>query len=240
MRRFTAVRSEKKKAGSRHTYFYLLLLFIPLQIWFEHSELTLAPFYFTQTKLDEGIPFLKGFAVPYLLWFAFIPYGVVYVGLDSKKDFYKLFLFLFGGMAVSNLAFTVFPNAQNLRPAITCGDPFSSLVKMIYSVDTPTDVCPSMHVINSLAVNAALQHSQKFSANRFRKAATHILTVTICLSTVFIKQHSILDVICAMIVSALFYIPLYTLPARRLKSNCEENAVMSGADEIRIRPETEK
>lgn len=221
--------SEKKQSRPRHTYFYLLLLFIPLQIWFEHSELTLAPVYFTQTNLDKEIPFLKQFAVPYLLWFVFIPYGVVYVGIDSKKDFYKLFLFLFGGMAVSNLAFTVFPNGQNLRPAITSDDPFSILVKMIYSVDTPTDVCPSMHVINSIAVNAALQHSQKFCANRFRKAAAHMLTITICLSTVFIKQHSVLDVICGMIVSALFYVPLYTLPARRLRNSCEENAVKEAA-----------
>ena len=227
--------------SSRYPHFYLLLLLIPIQIWFQYSELTLAPVYFTQTGLDEKIPFLKAFVVPYLLWFAFVPYGVVYIGLHSKKDFYKLFLFLFGGMAVSNLAFTVFPNAQSLRPPLSSDDPFSLLLKMVYFVDTPTDVCPSMHVINSIAVDAALQHSRAFSAGRFRKAAAHILTVLICLSTVFVKQHAVLDVICGAVVSALLYIPLYLLPARRIgsrrRSGRVENAGIQ-AGEIGAKRET--
>ncbi len=229
---------------SCHQYFYLLLLFIPLQIWFEHSELTLSPVYFTQTKLDERIPFIQEFVVPYLLWFIFVPYGVIYVGMNSKKDFYKLFLFLFGGIAVSNLAFIIFPNAQGLRPTISSDDPFSTLVRLIYAVDTPTDVCPSLHVLISIAINAALQHSQTFSESRFRKAAAHTLTILICLSTVFIKQHAVLDVFCAMIVSTFFYIPLYILPARRLKSrhlsNSGKNVVMIRTDEIRTRQEINK
>ena len=90
---------------SQHKYFYLLLLLIPLQIWFQYLELTLIPQYMTQTQFDRKIPFIKEFVIPYLTWFVFVPYGVIYVGLHSKRDFYKLFVFLFGGMAVAPIRF---------------------------------------------------------------------------------------------------------------------------------------
>lgn len=216
---FSGGLSVKKICGflSRHRYLYLLLLFIPMQIWFDYLELTINPQYITSIDFDHKIPFIKEFVVPYLLWFLFVPFGVIYVGAHSKGDFVKLIIFLFGSMAIANIMFTVFPNAQNLRPVIRSDDPFSMLVKKIYLVDTPTNVCPSIHVINSIAVNSALQHSDAFSAKKFRKVFSSVLTILICLSTVFIKQHSILDVVIGIVISALFYIPLYILPIHRMQ-----------------------
>lgn len=203
---------------SEHRHFYLLLLLIPILLWFQFMEHSLTPIYATQIALDGQIPFIPAFVVPYLFWYAFVAYGIVYVGIHSKKDFYKLLFFLGGGMTVANIIFAVFPNAQELRPAVSSGDPFSTLVKFIYSEDTPTDVCPSIHVINAIAVDAALRHSEAFSEKRFGKAASFILTVLICLSTVFIKQHAILDVAGGIMISVLFYIPLYILSARRAEA----------------------
>lgn len=200
---------------SEHRYFYRLLLLVPVLVWFRILEHSLTPVYMTQTALDRQIPFLPVFVVPYLLWFAYIAYGVLYTGIHSKEDFCRLLVFLGGGMTVANLMFGLFPNAQGLRPEITAGDSFSLLVKFIYDTDTPTNVCPSVHVINALAVDAALRHSDAFAKKRFGRAASLIFTALVCLSTVFIKQHAVLDVFCGFAVAALFYIPLYVLPARR-------------------------
>ncbi|WP_334137202.1 phosphatase PAP2 family protein [Muricomes intestini] len=202
----------------QHKHFYLLILLIPIHLWFEYSEQYLTPQYITTIPFDKQIPFVPIFVVPYVLWFAFVPFGVIYVGIHSKEDYCKLFIFLFGGMVIANIIFTVFPNAQDLRPDIGSSDPFSMLVKFIYTVDTPTDVCPSIHVINSIAVNAALQHSQSFSVKQLRKLTAHILTILICLSTMFIKQHAVIDVGIGIIISAVFYISLYILPTHHIKS----------------------
>lgn len=188
------------------------------------------PRYFTQIWLDEKIPFIKEFIIPYLLWFLFVPYGMIYVGLHSRKDFIRLFLFLFGGMAVANLIFSVYPNAQGLRPTITSDDLFSFLVKLLYSIDTPTDVCPSMHVFNSIAVNTALQHSESFSAKKYRKEMASILTILICLSTVFLKQHAVFDGICGIGIAVLFYILLYKLPAYKQQKNGPKNQFIFATD----------
>lgn len=201
----------------RNRHFAILLLMIPLQIWFQYLEINLQPLYMTQTVLDVHIPFIREFVIPYVLWFAYVPFGLIYLGLHSKRDFYKLFLALCGGMAVANVIFSVFPNAQGLRPAIHSDDPFSMLIRFIYATDTPTDVCPSLHVMNTVAVNAALQHSATFSKKRYRKTLSSVFALLVCLSTVFIKQHAAVDVFSGVIVAAAFCIPLYIVPEHGLR-----------------------
>ena len=202
---------------SVHKHFYLLLLLIPILIWFKCLEATLAPQYIIHTALDDRIPFVKEFVIPYLLWFPYIAYGLIYTGIHSRRDFIRLYVFLAGGMAAAYTVYMIFPNAQDLRPVIPQDDLFSRLVKLVYATDTPTNVCPSVHVINSLAVNAALQHSDTFAAKKFGKAASFCLTILICLSTVMIKQHSVLDVFWGIVTAAFFYIPLYVLPDRKAR-----------------------
>lgn len=206
-----------RKFLSEHKHLYALILLIPILIWFEYLEVTLTPKYMIRSPLDAQIPFVKEFVVPYLLWFLYVAYGVIYTGFHSKKDFYRLLIFLEGGMSVAYIVYMFFPNALDLRPVITQNDPFSLLVRLVYATDTPTNVCPSVHVINSIAVNAALQHSSAFSSKKYRKAASHILTVLICLSTMFIKQHSVVDVVCGIITASAFYIILYVLPDWKAK-----------------------
>lgn len=203
----------------QNLHFSILLLMIPVQIWFQYLESNLRPKYMTQTVLDAYIPFIREFVVPYVLWFAYVPFGLIYLGLHSKRDFYKLFFALCGGMAMANIVFTVFPNAQGLRPIIHSDDPFSTLIKFIYTTDTPTNVCPSLHVIEAVAVNVAVQNSTAFSERRYQKTISSIFTLLVCFSTVFIKQHSVLDVFCGLIVAAVFAIPLYIIPKHRLQRN---------------------
>lgn len=194
---------------SGHRYIALSLLLIPILVWFQYLEMTIRPLYIMYSPLDDRIPFFKEFVVFYVLWFLFVPFGVIYTAVFSKKDFLKLLLFLFGGMAVSCAAYMIFPNAQDLRPAVPGNDPFSALVRIIYSRDTPTNVCPSMHVTNCVAVDAALRHNERFARKRSRSILSFVFTVLVCLSTMLIKQHSVLDVLGGLAVSACFYVPLY-------------------------------
>lgn len=197
---------------SQHKHFYMLIFLLPLLIWFKYIEATNVPKYIIQSPLDNKIPFIKEFVVPYILWFGYVAYGVIYTGLNSKRDYYKLYIFLAGGMSVCYIIYMVFPNAQNLRHVITQNDIFSDMVKFIYLTDTPTNVCPSIHVFNSIAVDAALKNSKSFHSNRFGKMISSILMILICLSTVFIKQHSVIDVAYAVILAAIFYVLIYAVP----------------------------
>lgn len=212
-----------RKFLSEHKHFYMLLLLIPILIWFKYLEMTLIPEYFIHTSLDDRIPFIKEFVVPYLLWFPYIGYGILYTGTHSRTDFYKLLIFLAGGMSTAYIIYMIFPNAQELRPVITQNDPFSMLVRLIYATDTPTNVCPSVHVINSISVDSALQHSDAFAYKKFGRTASRIFAIMVCLSTVFIKQHSVLDVVLGIIIAAPYYILLYVIPDKKAAETFAEN-----------------
>lgn len=74
-----------------------------------------------------------------------------------------------------------------------------------YTFDTNTNVCPSIHVMGSLAVLTAAWHTPRFRTAGWR-AAFAAAAVLICLSTVFLKQHSVLDVIAALPICLAAYL----------------------------------
>lgn len=69
---------------------------------------------------------------------------------------------------------------------------------MIYSMDTPTNVLPSIHVYNSIGAMAAIAHSTSLKKHRGVQIGSYVLGILIIFSTVFLKQHSITDVIAAL------------------------------------------
>lgn len=204
-------------------HFFWVLLLVPILIWFKVLETTLTPQYTIHSALDYRIPFLKIFVVPYIIWFFYIAFGIIYTGLHDRKDFYKLLISLGIGMSIAYSIYMIFPNGLSLRPAITGNDVFSILVKIIYATDTPTNVCPSVHVINSMAINIALINSKDFASKKYLKAASTILNILICLSTVFIKQHSVIDVLSGLIVASVLYICIYYIPSLKFVRSSQHN-----------------
>lgn len=210
----------KKKAISKlqlwwpkYKHFSLLSLYGLCQVWFMYCEKNISPRYFMYSIIDSYIPFVKIFVIPYLFWFAYMALGFIYLGIASKKDYYRLCVFMFGGMCICYTIYMLFPTAQNLRPIIVEEDIFSRMVRHIYATDTNTNVAPSIHVFNSIAVHVALVNCPEFNKKKkFWKHASFITMILICLSTVFIKQHSIKDGIWAAALAFVFYIIIYQFP----------------------------
>ena len=83
------------------------------------------------------------------------------------------------------------------------------MTKLIYYVDAGTNVCPSIHTYNSIGVWLALHKSERMEKHIWLRRGAFLLSVTICLSTIFVKQHSILDVYVAMVLAAFMYFIVY-------------------------------
>ncbi|HAZ38158.1 MAG TPA: phosphatase [Clostridiaceae bacterium] len=213
-------------------HFLWLLLFIPLMQWFCYCEKTVVPKYIMHSRLDDKIPFIKEFVIFYFVWYFYIAYGLIYTGIKSKKDYYKYIIFLFGSMALCYTLYLIFPNGQDLRPKIVGNDIFSRLIAFIYSVDTPTNVAPSLHVLNSIAVDSALRNCEDFRKKKYGTKISFTLVILISLSTLFIKQHSIIDVLLGALLGVIFYIPLYALP--NIKEYKENNKVESFAELLHV------
>ena len=202
---------------SKYKHGWILVYFIFYMIWFTYLEHTVTtrftPIY---SRLDKYIPFMEIFVIPYFLWFIFIFITVAYFFLTSKQDFYKCCAFLFIGMTICLLIYTIWPNGHYLRVNLnTLGrsNIFTGIIRRLYSFDTATNVCPSIHVYNSIGAMIAIRKSERLRHIKWLQISTLILTVLICMSTVFLKQHSILDVFGGIILSVIIYVFVY-LPDR--------------------------
>lgn len=189
--------------------FLYVLIYLPWFTYLEQRPATTPP-YMIHMKIDDFIPFSEYFIVPYLLWFLFIAAGVLYFFFKNTADFYKLTIFLFLGMTIFLIVSTVWPNGQMLRPTeFTRDNIFVELVKHLYSIDTPTNIAPSIHVYNTLCILIAFYKSEDMKKHKRIKAGSTVLGVLIILSTMFLKQHSAFDVITAFVMCAVLYVLVY-------------------------------
>ena len=162
--------------------------------------------------LDDWIPFSELFIIPYLLWFVYVAAVIVFLYFQKEhlEDYYRCIITLLLGMSASLLIYFLFPNEQNLRPSQFLDSNFlTDIIQFIYDTDTNTNVLPSIHVYNSIAIMIAVWRSRCFTGHRIIKAAMLLLGVSIICSTVLIKQHSMLDVLLALLLASVMYAICY-------------------------------
>lgn len=154
-----------------------------------------------QLKLDRMIPFCEYFIIPYLLWFFYIAAGIAYMLFTQpKKQFYQFTGVLFGGMTVCLILYTFFFTGLNLRPLINPDkNLFTRMVAHLWAIDTSTNVCPSIHVFATMAVQSALTRCRFDLRHPVLYQGSTVLSLLIVLSTMFLKQHSVIDVFCAFL-----------------------------------------
>lgn len=192
----------------------MLLYLIFYLIWFKILEwrvLSPAEYWYTEIELDKLLPFCEYFIVPYVSWYFYVGITVVYLLLKDKEEFLRLCCFLFVGMTVCLIIYTIYPNGQGLRPTeFTDDNIFIRAVRFLYYIDTPTNVWPSIHVLNSLGIHIAVMKSKHFTNKKWIRNISWIILALICISTLCLKQHSIIDVLASCICA----IPLYFLSYR--------------------------
>lgn len=201
-----------KKFYERYRHAIPLIVYGVIYLtWFCHLEKTVTKQYTViHMALDDVIPFCEVFVIPYFLWFAYIAAVVLYFFFKDKDDYYRTCVFLFTGMTVFLIISTLFPNGHHLRPYVMPRDNiFTRLVQFLYSTDTPTNLWPSIHVYNSLGAHFAIVKSKHFENRKGIKVASFVLSTSIILSTMFIKQHSLFDVLTAFGLSAIMYLVVY-------------------------------
>lgn len=146
--------------------------------------------------IDYKIPFCEYFIIPYYFWFVYSFVGIVFTLFQKRgQDFYLLAFDMAFGMTFFLIFSCVWPNGLDLRPAVMPRDNiFCKLVAGLYRTDTPTNVLPSIHVFNSIGVTVALNKLHAIQKHPKIRISCWIIMVFIILSTVFLKQHSIIDV----------------------------------------------
>ena len=146
--------------------------------------------------LDDWIPFCEWFVIPYVLWYGLVAGSLLYFALYNIAAFRKLSTYLIITQIAAMAVYILFPNRQDLRPTIFPRENFlTQIVGILYSIDTNTNVCPSLHVAYSLGIGSTWV---KEDVPRLWKGCIVFFVIAVCLSTAFIKQHSVLDALAAI------------------------------------------
>lgn len=204
---------------------YGLKLIVPLYMvfylvsfhWLENRETY--SFHVIHSGFDDIIPFCEFFIIPYVLWFLYIAVTVLWFMFknDDKKEYLQLILSLGIGMTLFILVSWIYPNIHFLRPQVFPRENiFTDWVRILYSVDTPTNILPSIHVYNSVAAYIAISRCKALKEHRFIVGGAWVLTVLIVLATMFLKQHTVVDVIGAFVLNFTVYMFVYRLADNRV------------------------
>ncbi len=181
-------------------------------ILLERRELTESGYHLISAPIDYSIPFCEYFIIPYNIWFVYIMGTVAFFVLVNRppKEYYRFEINMVIGMTVFLLISWLYPNGLNLRPESFAHDNlFTHMVENLYRRDTSTNVFPSMHVYNSVCAYMALRSCDWMKDKRWLVRLLLILTVVIITSTLFLKQHSILDVFAALVLNYISYQIVY-------------------------------
>ena len=148
--------------------------------------------------LDYQIPFIESFSVFYVLWFPFYMGTLVYMMLYDPPVFRRgmyMFMLIF---TITKFIFIFLPNGVDLRPdPMPRDNVFTRLVLFLYGKDRSMNCCPSEHALGAVIAMIMILYSEKTSKISVRVISV-ILTILICLSILFIKQHSVLDILAAV------------------------------------------
>jgi membrane-associated phospholipid phosphatase len=175
------------------------------------------PLHTMELWLDRIIPFNEYFVIPYIVWGPCIFLSFIIFFFRNRDAYYRMIICSVMGHIVS-YAFYMTYQTHVPRPFITDDSIFLKLVNYIYSNDEPVNCFPSIHVFTTYLMMRA------FYWEKLHKAVAWIpqfIGVSIILSTVFIKQHVVIDVAGGIILAEtlllLVYHPAFKklfLPAR--------------------------
>ncbi|MBR5390400.1 MAG: phosphatase PAP2 family protein [Clostridia bacterium] len=148
--------------------------------------------------LDDLIPFCEVFLLAYGGWYLLVFGSLLHYLLYDVESFKKLQYFIIITQVVAMAVYILYPTRQDLRPEFFARDNgFTRILGFIYSMDTSTGVCPSLHVAYSLGI-ASVCYKDK-NASLLKKILITATVILISLSTMFVKQHSAVDVLAALI-----------------------------------------
>lgn len=191
-----------------------MLIYVPWFLLLEYMYPADYPgLYIINCPIDNAIPFNEWFIIPYLLWFLYMPVIFMLTFYTSKREFYRMCAYEFTGMTICLLIYTLFPNGIQLRlEEITSDNILIDITNILYTADTSTNVCPSIHVFATLAAHTSLVHNSFVKKLKIRPIliwGSAILSVLIYLSTLFLKQHSIVDLVWGIILGIILYFVIY-------------------------------
>ncbi|MHA6531630.1 phosphatase PAP2 family protein [Paenibacillus sp. BAC0078] len=174
----------------KYTPLLLMLIFPVLGKMYAWVNKPRGKVYHLMTSWDNAIPFVKYFALPYSVWIFYIYLCLFYFFKNDLRVYYRALLIY---TVCACICYGIYSVVQTTvpRPELVGHDVFTLIVRFVYHRDQPFNCFPSIHVFSSYMV-FRLTASSGFR-NKWNMLLIGGMSGMIILSTLFIKQHAILD-----------------------------------------------
>ena len=162
--------------------------------------------YYWKIQFDDHIPFIPIFIIPYVGYFLYI-IATIFL-LWNTKYIYVFFVSYIISYVLAGLFWYFFPNGVK-RPNIQGKNIFRKSILLIYKHDGDSNGFPSAHIFATLICSYYL-----LLAFPTFSITISIICLLISISTVFVKQHYVLDILGGLmtfllsIFAASYFLPL--------------------------------
>ena len=147
--------------------------------------------------LDDMIPFNEFFVFFYVGWYLLVFGALAYTLFFDVENFKRVQTYIIITQVIAMACYVLYPSRQDLRPEVFPRENvLTALLSYIYQFDTPTCVCPSLHVAFAIGVMSVGVKDEDLP--KALRAALCLFVILISLSVCFVKQHSFLDVLAAL------------------------------------------
>ncbi|MFD0714669.1 phosphatase PAP2 family protein [Paenibacillus sp. GCM10027626] len=172
---------------------------------------------------DDRTPFWPLFIVPYLLWYPYVIGMLVLFCFRKRRVYYRTLLAICLGLVMSYLVYFFFQTTVP-RPELSDRGLLHSLVAFVYATDAPFNCFPSIHVLTSYLVMKGMTDWR--SPAGINHIAVQFMSWSIIASTLFVKQHVILDVAGAILLAEF----VFFMAGRWLRSKDQPEPMTLAAD----------
>ncbi|MFF2886402.1 phosphatase PAP2 family protein [Paenibacillus sp. NPDC057967] len=186
---------------------YTLINQEPVQVWMLYTD------------LDDLIPFMKIFIIPYAIWMPFLYLTFIFFFFKDRPTYYRTLLAYVISVLICYAIYTIFQTTVP-RAELDGNDLLSWLVQFVYTNDAPFNCFPSIHCLSSYLLFRAATQSKEIG--RGTKIGIGIITWSIILSTVFVKQHVVMDVFAGIMLGHVIFAWAGRLLKSRSKAVYEE------------------
>ena len=171
-----------------------------LVFWATRLFLPYLPAHSLSTPLDEMIPVVPAWVIVYFLSFPSWGITCIWMLCEDKQHAYRQCGVYTIFMLTAAICFLAYPVTIE-RPEITGGGPLNFMLRFLYAVDTPTNLCPSLHVVFSYHCWRGTMDCKKIP--KWYQWFNFVFFILVCFCILFVKQHFISDVFVGIIVTEI-------------------------------------
>lgn len=161
-----------------------------------------AKHYDLTTKWDDAIPFQPWWCVIYLGCFLFWAVNYILITRQNKEDWYRFATGDYLSRILCGIFFILLPTT-NVRPEVVGEGIPQALIRFVYFMDAPTNLFPSIHCLVSWLCFVGIRGRKDIP--KWYQIFSCIFAILVFFSTLFTKQHFIVDVIVGVIFAEICY-----------------------------------